>query len=207
MQSGPVDVVAIGASAGGVEALSKLLHALPPDLPAVVLVTLHRPVARESLLQQVLSHVSRLPVVVARSGELLCPGKCYLGAPSHHLTVGPGLVATLVHDGPSRGRSIDLLFDSLARNAGPRTIGVVLSGLLKDGTQGLAALKAAGGKALVQSPDEARFKEMPRSAIAFAGPVDKVGPISELAQEICRLVRCRQDALLLAAPASQPATP
>jgi len=188
MQARPIDVVAIGASAGGVEALSKLLHALPADLPAAVLITLHRPVARESQLQQILARVSRLPVVVARQGERLLPGKCYLGSPSRHLTVGPGLVANLVHDGFYRGHNIDLLFSSLARNAGKRAIGVVLSGLLKDGSQGLVALKEVGGKALVQSPGEARFKDMPRSAIEFDGAVDKIGPVGELAHEICRLV-------------------
>jgi two-component system chemotaxis response regulator CheB len=188
MQAYPIDVVAIGASAGGVEALSKLLRALPADLPAAVLVTLHRPVARDSQLHRILAHVSRLPVVVARQGERLRPGKCYLGSPSHHLTVGPGMVANLVHNGFYRAHNIDLLFSSLARNAGKRTIGVVLSGLLKDGTQGLVALKEAGGKALVQSPGEASFKDMPRSAIEFDGAVDRIAPIDELAQEICRLV-------------------
>lgn len=202
MQSHPIDVVAIGASAGGVEALSKLLHALPADLPAAVLVTLHRPVERESQLHHVLAQVSRLPVVVARQGEQLRPGKCYLGSPYRHLTVGPGLVANLVHDGFYRGHNIDLLFSSLARNAGKRTIGVVLTGLLKDGTQGLVALKEAGGKALVQSLVEARFDDMPRSAIAFDGPIDKIAPIGELAREICRLVHSSAPARDRSLPAS-----
>ncbi len=188
MQAHPFDIVAIGASAGGVEALSNLLHALPADLPAAVLVTLHRPVECESRLHHILGRVSRLPVVVARQGEQLRPGKCYLGSPYRHLTVGPGLVANLVSDGFYRGHNIDLLFSSLARNGGRRAIGVILSGLLKDGTQGLVALKEAGGKALVQSLAEARFDDMPRSAIAFDGVIDKIAPIGELAHEICRLV-------------------
>lgn len=209
MQAHRIDVIAIGASAGGVEALSKLLRALPMDLPAAVLVTLHRPVARDSQLQQILARVSRLPVVVARQGERLLPGKCYLGSPSRHLTVGPGLVANLVHDGFYRGHNIDLLFSSLARNAGKRTVGVVLSGLLKDGTQGLVALKEAGGKALVQSPGEAAFKDMPCSAIEFDGAVDRIAPIGELAHEICRLVHSNgrgHDAAVSASP-SEPANP
>jgi chemotaxis response regulator CheB len=81
------------------------------------------------------------------------------------------------------------VFGSLARNAGSQTIGVILSGLLKDGAQGLAALKEAGGKALVQSLSDASFKEMPRSAIEFDGPIDRVAPVDELAHEICRLVQ------------------
>jgi len=188
MPSHPIDIVAIGASAGGMEPLVRLLHELPADLPATVLITMHRPVARESQLQEVLARASRLPVAIAKQGEKLRPRKCYLGTPNLHLTVGPGLVARLVHDGFYRGHNIDLLFSSLARNAGPRTVGVVLSGLLKDGTQGLNALKEAGGKALVQSPREAPFNDMPRSAIDFDGPVDMIAPVRDLAQEICRLV-------------------
>jgi two-component system chemotaxis response regulator CheB len=115
--------------------LCKLLHALPANLPAVVLIVLHRPVERESQLQHIPARKSRLPVVVARQGEPLRRGKRYLGSSSRHLTVGPGLVANLVPDGIYRGHNIDLLFTSLDRNAGSRTIGIVLSGLLKDGTQ------------------------------------------------------------------------
>jgi two-component system chemotaxis response regulator CheB len=146
MQPHPIDIVAIGASAGGIQALSKLLRLLPADLPATVLVTVHRPVARDSQLQQVLASANHLPVVIAKQGERLHGRKCYMGTPSLHLTVGPGLVARLVHDGFYRGHNIDLLFGSLARNAGPRTVGVLLSGLLKDGSQGLAALKEAAAR-------------------------------------------------------------
>jgi two-component system chemotaxis response regulator CheB len=188
MQLHPIDIVAIGASAGGVEAIAEMLHALPGTLPATVLVTLHRSVTFRSQLQSVLASAAHLPVVVARQGEKLQARKCYLGTPSLHLTVGPGLVAKLVHDGFYRVHNIDLLFSSLARNAGPRTVGVVLSGLLKDGTQGLAALREAGGKTLVQCPSEATYKDMPRNAIALAGPVDMVAPIHHLALEIRRLV-------------------
>src|ERR1700761_942980 len=83
---------------------------------------------------------------------------------------------------------IDALFCSLARNAGRRTIGVVLSGMLRDGTLGLKAIKEAGGIALVQAPEEAEFSEMPKSAIAYAGPVDLVGSIEVLAKQIAILV-------------------
>jgi chemotaxis response regulator CheB len=157
-------------------------------LPAIVLVTLHRPIARESQLVHVLGRASRMPVVLVRDGEKLHPRKCFVGLPSRHLTIGPGLVARLVPNGFYRGHNIDLLFGSLARHAGPRTVGVLLSGLLKDGTEGLSALKEAGGKALVQSPVEAAYKEMPRNAIEFDGPLDMIAPIHDLAQEICRLV-------------------
>ena len=84
-------------------------------------------------------------------------------------------------------RNIDQLFISLARHYGARTIGVVLSGQLDDGTRGLAAIKKAGGIAMVQSPNEAAYPEMPRNAITYDGPVDLVAPISDLAAEITRL--------------------
>ncbi len=87
-----------------------------------------------------------------------------------------------------RGHNIDILFFSLARHAGNRTIGVVLSGMLKDGALGLKAIKEAGGVALVQSPQEATFPEMPESAIRYCDAIDFVGPVHALAKEICRLV-------------------
>jgi two-component system chemotaxis response regulator CheB len=191
MPSHPIDIVAIGASAGGIEALSKLLHELPADLPATILVTLHRSPDYKNHLQSVLTRAGHRPVIFAKDGEKLQTRKCYLGRPSQHLTVGPGLVAHLVHDGFYRGHNIDLLFNSLARNAGSRTVGVVLSGMMKDGAQGLRAVKEAGGKALVQSPSEAGYEEMPRSAINFDGPLDMVAPVHDLAQEISRLVHMK----------------
>jgi chemotaxis response regulator CheB len=93
-----------------------------------------------------------------------------------------------VQDGCYRGHSIDALFCSLARHAGVRTIGVILSGLLKDGTSGLKAIKEAGGIALVQSPWQAAYGDMPESAIAHDGPIDLVAGIDEIAAEVCRLV-------------------
>jgi two-component system chemotaxis response regulator CheB len=93
-----------------------------------------------------------------------------------------------MHDGFYRGHSIDALFCSLARHAGARTIGVILSGLLKDGTFGLKAIKEAGGVALVQSPKQAAYPDMPQSAIAHDGPIDMVAGVDEIAAEVCRLV-------------------
>jgi two-component system chemotaxis response regulator CheB len=102
--------------------------------------------------------------------------------------LGPDLRVHLLPNGFYRAHNIDALFCSLARRAGSRTIGVVLSGLLKDGTLGLKAIKEAGGVALVQSPGEAAYPDMPRSAIEHNGDIDLVGPVGELAAEICRLV-------------------
>src|SRR5262245_66624611 len=101
--------------------------------------------------------------------------------------VGPGLRADLLPDHRYTTRNIDQLFISLARHYGPRTIGVVLSGQLDDGTRGLAAIKKAGGIAMVQSPEEAAYPDMPRNAIKYDGQVDLVAPIPYLAAEIIRL--------------------
>jgi chemotaxis response regulator CheB len=124
--------------------------------------------------------------MIARHGELLHHGVCYIAEPSQHLMVGPGLRADLLTDHRYTTRNIDQLFISLARHYGARTIGVVLSGQHDDGTRGLAAIKKAGGIAMVQSPDEAAYPEMPRNAIKY-GPVDLIAPISGLAAEITRL--------------------
>jgi two-component system, chemotaxis family, protein-glutamate methylesterase/glutaminase len=183
-----LDIVAIGASAGGVKAISSLLEQLPCDLPAAILVVLHRPPERVSLLQRILSEKCKLHVVVLQNGELLRQGTCFIGEPDLHLTVSPDLRVHLLADGFYRAHNIDALFCSLARHAGRRTIGIVLSGMLKDGVLGLKAIKEAGGVALVQSPEESEYSELPNNAIKFNGPIDLIAPVDVLAQEICRLV-------------------
>jgi two-component system chemotaxis response regulator CheB len=182
------DMVAIGASSGGIEALQGLLAALS-DLDAIVLVVLRRPANRTSFLREILARELRMPVVIARHGELLHHGVCYIAEPSQHLMVGPGLRADLLPDHRYTTRNIDQLFISLAQHFGARTIGVVLSGQLDDGARGLAAIKKAGGIAIVQSPDEAAYPDMPRNAIKYDGPVDLVAPIPDLALQIIRLTK------------------
>jgi two-component system chemotaxis response regulator CheB len=107
-----------------------------------------------------------------RVKEQLRHGTCLIGEPDRHLTVGPDLRVHLLPNSFYRSHSIDALFCSLARHAGTRTIGVVLSGMLKDGTLGLKAIKEAGGIALVQSLEEAAYPEMPQSAIKHDGKID-----------------------------------
>jgi len=187
----PFDIVAIGASAGGVEAVTKLLHALPRAFPACILVALHRSPFKISDLHHVLSRKTKLQVVVPQGGEQLRQGICFVGKPDRHITVGPDLRIHLLANTFYRAHNIDALFCSLARHAGARTIGVVLSGMLKDGTLGLKAIKDTGGIALVQSPEEAAYPEMPRSAIEHDGHVDLVGPVEVLAKEIINLVSQR----------------
>jgi two-component system chemotaxis response regulator CheB len=151
-----------------------------------VLVVLHRPGDQVSYLREVLASKSRMPVVEAIHGQELLVATCYLGQPSDHLEVDELVHAKLLSDPrmTRRGRTIDDLFVSLARHAGPRTIGVVLSGALRDGAKGLAEIKQAGGITLVQSPEDAEFESMPRSAIAHGGIVEVIAPTTELAHAI-----------------------
>jgi two-component system chemotaxis response regulator CheB len=180
------DILAIGASAGGVEAISALLHRLPATLPAAVLVTLHRPVDMVSHLPQVLARSTALRVRVAEEGSALEHGTCFVSPPSSHLTLTPDLKVHLLPDGFYRSHNIDVLFGSLARVAGARTIGVVLSGMIRDGTLGLKSIKESGGMTLVQDPGEAEFAGMPESALSYGGQIDFAGSLEALAKFICQ---------------------
>ena len=182
-KTGRRDIVAIGASAGGLEAISGLLKNLPSTISATIFAVLHRPPARLSSLPQILRRETPLPVAMPHDGTKLQHGTCYVGSTNLHLTVGSDQKVQLLHDGFYSGHNIDPLFCSLARHAGSRTIGVVLSGVDKDGSLGLKAIKDAGGIALVQSPEEASFSDMPRNAIKYGRPVDFVGPVHALANE------------------------
>jgi len=115
------DIVAIGASASGVEAVSELVSLLPHDLAAAVLVVLHRDPERTSSLLSILTRRAKLNVVVPRHGDRLDYGTCFIGTPEEHLTIGPDLQVHLVPDHFYRSHNVDALFNSLARNAGSRT--------------------------------------------------------------------------------------
>jgi two-component system, chemotaxis family, protein-glutamate methylesterase/glutaminase len=173
------DIVVIGASAGGVEAIGRVVSELPRDLRASVLVVLH--VSRgKSLLPDILTRVGRLRASHAEDGQLLQYGRIYVAPPDHHLVVEPGR-ARVVHTASENGvrPAVDPLFRSAARSYGGRVIAVLLTGSLDDGTAGMAAVKAAGGVTIAQDPEEAFSPGMPRSAIA-AGCIDHVLPIRDI---------------------------
>ena len=160
------DVVVVGASAGGVEALIQLAGGLPADLNAALFVVLHMPVDAQSHLPKILSRSGPLEAVHATDGELFVPGRIYVAPPNHHLLLENGYIRLTVGPRVNGVRpAIDALFQSAARSYGTRVVGVVLSGTLYDGTLGLDAIKLRGGVAIVQDPDEARFPGMPRSAL------------------------------------------
>jgi two-component system, chemotaxis family, protein-glutamate methylesterase/glutaminase len=182
------DIIVIGASAGGVEAISSVVAQLPRDLPAAVLIVLHVSRGR-SVLPEILTRAGQLPAIHPDDGDPLEYGRVYVAPPDHHLTVEPGRVRVM--HGPTENGcrpAIDPLFRSAARVYGPRVIGVVLTGALDDGTAGLAAVKEAGGLAIVQDPDNAFAPSMPRSARAFV-QVDQVLPVGEIGVLLTSLTR------------------
>lgn len=182
------ETVVIGGSAGAIEPLIEVVRGLPPGLSAAVFVVIHVPPGAVSRLPDILQRAGGLAAAHARDGEAIAAGRIYVAPPDRHLLVRPGHVE--LTRGPRENHSrpaIDPLFRSAARAYGSRTIGVVLSGALYDGTAGLLALTARGGAAVVQDPDEAAFPSMPRSALAAVGGA-RVLPAAEIAAEIVRLV-------------------
>lgn len=180
------DIVVIGASAGGVEALRALARALPGDVPAALFVVLHIPPQGPSLLPQILAHAGDLPAAHAEDGERIVHGRIYVAPPDHHLLIERGMVR--VTRGPRENRqrpAVDPLFRSAARAYGPRVVSVILSGTLDDGAAGAIAVKQAGGVSLAQSPDEALFAGMPHSVIASDQP--DVLPVAAIAARIIHL--------------------
>lgn len=183
------DIVVIGASAGGVEALGSLVGQLPEDLRAAVFVVLHIPASGTSVLPSILQRRGRLPAAHAVNGEDIEHGRIYVAPPDNHLLLQSDEIRVVrgPHENGYRP-AIDPLFRSAARSFGPRVTGVVLSGVLDDGTAGLAMIKQAGGRTLVQDPAEALYPMMPSNAIEFVAP-DQVLRAKELADAITELTQ------------------
>ncbi|HEY2995605.1 MAG TPA: chemotaxis protein CheB [Methylomirabilota bacterium] len=181
------DVIVIGASAGGVEALMALFQELPADMPGAIAVVLHRNPVHETRLPAVLGRRAPLPVFEPRGGEALKPGSIWVAPRDRHLIVEQNRLH--VTHGPREHHTrpaIDPLFVSAARDAGSRVVGVVLSGTGDDGVRGLLAIRAAGGLSLVQDPDEARYSGMPRSALC-RDDVSAALPLADLASTLAGL--------------------
>jgi len=183
------DIVVIGASAGGVEALTGLARKIPAELGASLFVVLHMAAEQKSVLPRILSSAGPLPAKHAHDGESIVPDRIYVAPPDHHLLLHDTHVR-VVHGPRENGHrpAIDPLFRTAAYSFGPRVIGIVLSGALDDGTAGLVAIKGRGGLAMVQDPNEALVEMMPRSALENV-EIDHVLPISEMASLLPALVR------------------
>lgn len=170
--AGRVDAIVVGASAGGVEALSALLPALPAGLAAPVFVVLHLPRERPSLLVEIFQPKCALPIHEAEDKEPVEAGTVYFAPPDYHLLVDDGPRIALSTDAAvhySRP-SIDVLFESAADRFGARLLAIVLTGANEDGAAGAAAVRRAGGITLVQQPDGAQSPLMPQAALRLADP-------------------------------------
>ncbi|MEN4473147.1 chemotaxis protein CheB [Mycolicibacterium cosmeticum] len=165
-------VVAVGASAGGVEALTQMAAYLPAELPFAILVTLHMPPGIPSVLARILDRARPLPAVSAVDGGPLEPGCIHVCVPDRHLLLNDHRM--VLSRGPTENGhrpAINALFRSAALGFGPRAIGILLSGVLDDGVSGLKAIQSRGGTTVAQTPDDAAFPAMPSNAMA-AGAVD-----------------------------------
>jgi two-component system, chemotaxis family, protein-glutamate methylesterase/glutaminase len=181
------DIIVVGASAGGVEALKVLAGGLPCGLPAAIFIVLHVSPEGPSFLPEILSRVGPLPVTHAVDGEVITPGRIYVASPDRHLLVEQGRVR--LTRGPRENRfrpAVDVLFRSAAYAYGGRVIGVILTGALDDGTAGLWAVKDRGGLAIVQDPLEAFCASMPQSALRHV-VVDACLPLAKIAPMLGRL--------------------
>jgi two-component system chemotaxis response regulator CheB len=181
------DIVVIGASAGGVEALTRLFARLPPGLPAEIAVVLHLSPTSASALPSVLARVTPMTVLAAANDTAFEPGRVYVGIPDRHLLFMDHAIG-LSRDAKEHFHrpAVDPLFRSAAKVYGARVVGVILSGAGSDGVLGAEAIKAAGGIVLAQDPAEARQSSMPRAVIA-RNLVDAVLSIERLAVALVKL--------------------
>jgi two-component system chemotaxis response regulator CheB len=180
-------LVVIGASAGGMQPLVDLVAGLPADFPASICIVMHIPAYTPSSLPAILGRAGTLPASHPVSGDLVLPSHIYCAPPDHHLLIEDGQFC--VTKGPKENRvrpAVDTLFRSAAYSEGPNVIGVVLSGLLDDGTSGLWTVKHFGGTTVVQDPLDAEYDSMPRSA-ATQVEIDHSVPARDLAALLVNL--------------------
>jgi two-component system, chemotaxis family, protein-glutamate methylesterase/glutaminase len=184
------DIIVIGASAGGVEALATLVHEIPSDLRGAIFIVLHIPAETTSSLPHILSRAGSLPASHPANGAPIEYGHIYVAPPDYHLLIEQEHVCLV--RGPKENRhrpAIDPLFRSAAEAYGQRVVGVVLTGALNDGTAGLLAIQRNGGIAVIQDPAEALYSSMPQSAlehvkIDYRLPLAAIGPLlGKLTQE------------------------
>ncbi len=181
-------LIVIGASAGGVEAMQRLAAALPADLAATLFLVIHVPADGPRLMDRILNRCGPLQASYPEDGELFERGRIYIAPPGHHLLLEQNRMRVVA--GPkhhSHRPAIDLLFQSAAIHHGASVIGVVLTGYLSDGAVGLHSIKAHGGTAVVQRPQDADVSDMPRNALKHVA-TDYCVCLVEMAPLLERLV-------------------
>ncbi len=186
-QALPPSYIVIGTSAGGFLALSKIFADIPADLPAAILIVMHvYEQAKGDWLPEQLTNLGRIPVKKAEDGERLRQGTAYIAPPGKHLLVEDHCIKLGMGPPEQYSRpSIDVLFRSAACAFGQRAIGIILTGMLADGTLGLRAIRDAGGITIVQDPEEAERGQMPRSAmqglnVDYCLRLSEIGPLLDL---------------------------
>jgi two-component system chemotaxis response regulator CheB len=182
------DIIAIGASMGGFQALKQIINELPKNFKAAVFVVLHIPAEHESFLAEIYGRKSKVKVQAAVNGELIKPGHVYIAVPDYHLRVEKKHI--VLDHGPRLNfhrPAVDTLFSSVAKEYGPRVIGVVLTGALDDGSAGIVDIKAQGGMCVVQDPKDAVNPSMPSEAIA-AVEMDYCVPLNKMSELLIGLV-------------------
>src|SRR5262245_58118613 len=189
------DVVALAASAGGVQALTRLLSGLPVDFPAAIVVVQHLDPRHRSLIADILGRRTALKVREAREGDVLTPGVVYTAPPNRHLLVNPDATVSLSQSELVHfvRPSADLLFESMAASFRDRAIAVVLSGMGVDGAMGLRAVRKMRGTIIVQDEATSEFFGMPGAAIG-TGTANFILPLNEIADALSTLVGSRSDA-------------
>jgi two-component system, chemotaxis family, protein-glutamate methylesterase/glutaminase len=181
------DIIIIGASAGGVEALSVLVSTLPYDIPAAIVVVLHTPPWGRSQLPEILARRGPVPAAFARDNEAFETGRIYVAPQDHHLLIEKG--RAILWRGPRENRSrpaVNATLRSGAEAYGARVTGVILTGALDDGSAGLWWVKRRGGAAVVQDPAEAAFPDMPNSALEYVDSV-YIARLAEMGPLLTRL--------------------
>ena len=182
------DIIVIGASAGGIEALRELTSELPARLDAAILIVLHIPPWWDSQLPALLSREGGVQAVAAREDDPIEHGRIYVAAPEHHLLVDSGRIH--LWRGPKENLhrpAINALFRSAAVTFGERVIGIVLSGCMDDGSTGLWWVKRFQGLTVVQHPNEARYPDMPQNALRHVA-VDYILTAREIGKSLPNMI-------------------
>jgi two-component system chemotaxis response regulator CheB len=189
------EAIVMGMSAGGIEALKLILPALPPSFPLPIMIAQHRDEHSGSFLSEYLNDKSGIQVSEAEDKEPLCAGRAYLAPAGYHLLIESDRCLSLSVDPRVNHAcpSIDVLFESAADAFGKSLIGIVLTGANADGAQGLKAIKARGGLAIVQNPEEAKSSAMPRAALKAASP-DYIVELTRIVPLLMELSALQEDA-------------
>jgi two-component system, chemotaxis family, CheB/CheR fusion protein len=182
----PFLVAAVGASSGGIEAFSQLISYIPREAPLAIILAQHLSRDRPSVLAEILAKRTALRVTRASDYTRVEVGHVYVIPPGKHMTVIDGHLRLSPRPEHFWPRQVDALFESLAKYYGDKSVGIILSGALSDGSAGFVQISGVGGVTIAQMPEEAQVSDMPRAAIA-TGDVDMVLPVHKIAQQLLYL--------------------